>query len=133
MNLIELATLFRIINLYAHHAHNMTFGNTFMQDHAFFAEIYTKADENYDALIERHIGTVDDRVDLCAIIKDSYDLIEKMSDNYYQTILLLLEECINNIDEMSKDGKLSSGTLNLIQGQADMIEILIYKIKRRLK
>jgi DNA-binding ferritin-like protein len=133
MNLIELATLFRIINLYAHHAHNMASGATFMQDHAFFAEVYTQADENYDALIERHIGTVDDNVDLCAIIKDSYDLIEKMSDDYYQTIFVLLKECVNSIDEMSKDGKLSSGTLNLIQGQADMIEILIYKIKRRLK
>jgi hypothetical protein len=34
---------------------------------------------------------------------------------------------------MSKNGKISLGTQNLIQGQADMIEVLIYKIKRRLK
>ena len=133
MTLIDLATLFRTINLYSHHAHNLTSGDTFMQDHAFFGEVYDLADTFYDDCIERHIGTQDDKVDLCNIIKDAYDLIEKMSDDYYKTILVLSEEATNCIDEMCKSDKLSSGTENLIQGQADQLEVLIYKIKRRIK
>jgi DNA-binding ferritin-like protein len=133
MNLIDLATIFRVINLYSHHAHNVASGETFMQDHAFFAEVYSLADDFYDAVIERHIGTENDNIDLCKIIKDSYDLIERLKDDYYSTILKLLEESLNFIDEICGNKKTGTGTLNLLQGQADQIEVIIYKIKRRLK
>lgn len=131
MDLIELATLFRTINLFSHHAHNLASGDEFMQDHAFFGEVYGLADGFYDDIIERHIGTSDDNVDLCKIIKDSYDLLEKMNDNYYETILILLEEAVSSINDM-KTGY-SSGTINMLQGESDQLEVLIYKIKRRLK
>jgi len=133
MTLLDLATIFRTLNLYSHHAHNLTCGDTFFQDHDFLKGVYELADGFYDDIIERHIGTVDDKVDLCEIIKDSYELIEKMSSDYLGTTLILLEESAKAIDEMCKGGKLSSGTENLIQGQADQIEVLIYKLKRRLK
>jgi DNA-binding ferritin-like protein len=133
MNLIELATLFRAVNLYTHHAHNMTSGATFMQDHTFFNEVYGLADTFYDDLIERHIGTVDDKIDLCEIIKNSYELIEQMNDDFYETTLVLLKEAVSNIDDMCKNSGLSMGTQNMIQGQADQIEVLIYKVGRRLK
>ena len=133
MDLIELATLFRTINLYSHHAHNVAEGDTFLQDHAFLAEIYEFADDAYDDLVERHIGTSDVVLDLCDIVKQAYILLEKLDDQYLDKILILLEESVKAIDEMSKSGTLSSGTQNLIQGQADSIEVLIYKLKRRLK
>ena len=131
MNLIELATVYRTLNLYAHHAHNMASGDEFMQDHAFFGEVYSLADSFYDDVVERHIGTTEEPIDLCGILKDSYDLIEKMNDSYYKNILILLKEIVSSIDSM-KTG-MSSGTVNLIQGQADQTEVLIYKIKRRIK
>jgi DNA-binding ferritin-like protein len=133
MELIHLATLFRIINLYSHHAHNLTFGCTFMQDHEFFAELYDFADGVYDDCIEREIGTASENIDLCQILKDSYDLIEQLDDNYFENILKLLDEAINFIEESCKDGKLSQGTINMLVGHADKIEVLQYKIKRRLK
>ena len=133
MNLIELATLFRTINLFTHHAHNMASGETFMQDHAFFGELYSLADGFYDDLMERYIGTSDDKIDLCEIIKNAHDLIAQMNDDFYETTLVLLKEAVSNIDDMCKNGGLSMGTQNLIQGMADQTEVLIYKIGRRLK
>jgi len=130
--MIELAILFRTINLYIHHAHNLTKGNTFHEDHAFFAGLYEFADDAYDSIIERQIGTVSDDIDLCEIIKESYNLLENMDNRYYESALVLLDEGTNMIDEMSKDAKLSSGTVNLLQGLSDQMEVFIYKIKRKL-
>ena len=133
MSLIELAVLFRALNLYSHHAHNVCKGPQFLQDHAFLGEIYPLADSFYDDLIERHIGTLSDKIDLNQIIQQSAELVSHMNDKYLDTILILLEESCSAIDNMCKDDKLSVGTQNLIQGQADQIEVLIYKTKRRLK
>jgi len=130
--MIELTILFRTLNLYIHHAHNLTKGQTFHEDHAFFASLYEFADDAYDSIIERQIGTVSDDIDLCEIIKESYDLLEKMDKRYYENALVLLDEGTNMIDEMSKDAKLSSGTVNLLQGLSDQMEVFIYKIKRKL-
>jgi hypothetical protein len=130
--MIELTILFRTLNLYIHHAHNLTKGQTFHEDHAFFASLYEFADDAYDSFFERKIGTVSDDIDLCEIIKESYDLLEKMDKRYYENALVLLDEGTNMIDEMSKDAKLSSGTVNLLQGLSDQMEVFIYKIKRKL-
>lgn len=133
MNLIDLATLFRTLNLYAHHAHNMASGLSFIPDHGLFGELYSAADGFYDDLIERHIGTVDDKIDLCKIVSDANSILELLDDNYFENILKLLKEAVVGIDELSKDKLLTNGTLNLIQGQSDQVEVFIYKIKRRLK
>lgn len=133
MNLVDLATLFRALNLYSHHAHNMAKGNSFMQDHAFFAEVYAFADDCYDSLIERYLGTGGENVKLPEIVQDSHELISKMPSEYYQGVLFVLDRITKHIDNMCNNGKFSSGTQNLLQGQADSIEVFIYKIKRRLK
>ncbi|MEY3879403.1 MAG: hypothetical protein RIQ94_198 [Pseudomonadota bacterium] len=133
MELLELATLFKIIDLYAHHAHNLAKGDMFMQDHAFFAEVYSLADSSYDSLIERHIGTVGPDVDLCRILKQALDVIDGIDMNFYVNISILLNESLDMIEKMCKSGSMSMGTQNLIQGQADQVEVLIYKIKRRLR
>lgn len=131
--MLHLATLYRIINLYAHNAHNLTYGNTFLQDHEFFAEIYALLDNYYDDVIERHVGITGESIDLCLIIKDAYGILEKLDDGYYKNILVLLNESLKMIDELNKSDTISVGTQNLIQGQADNIEVLIYKINQRLK
>ena len=130
--MIDLAILFRTLNLYIHHAHNLARGTAFHEDHAFFAGLYEFADDAYDSLIERQIGTVSDDVDLCEIVKESYSLLENMDNRYYENALVLLQEGVNMIDEMSKGAKLSSGTVNMLQGLSDQMEVLIYKIKRKL-
>lgn len=132
MKLLELATLFRILNLYSHHAHNLAKGDTFLQDHAFFAEIYELSDDFYDSLVERHIGTIGDDVDLCKILKSSTEIIDNLNMDFYHNIYVLLNESLDMINKMCNYG-ISMGTQNLIQGQADQVEVLIYKIGRRLK
>lgn len=130
--MIELIILFRALNLYAHHAHNLTKGTTFHEDHAFFASLYEFADDSYDSIIERHIGTVSDDVDLCEIVKEAYSILEHMDDNHYKTCSIVLAEATKAIDQMTKDGKLSSGTSNMLQGISDQMEVFTYKIKRRM-
>lgn len=132
MDLINLATLYRAINLYAHHAHNMTSGETFLQDHAFFGEIYAKMDDFYDDCIERHIGTTDDSVDLADIMDRVNHMISMSDSNYFDTILSALDNALDKIESLAKSD-LSQGTINLVVGQADQIEVIIYKLKRRLK
>ena len=56
MDLLKLASLFRSLQLYTHMAHNLTKGQTFLQDHGQFSEIYSFAESSYDGLIERAIG-----------------------------------------------------------------------------
>lgn len=131
--MIELAILYRTLNLYAHHAHNLTKGDSFFSDHAFFGELYATADDYYDQVIERYIGTQSDDVDLCGIVKESHSLLESCNDKYFDTCLILLKEIIKHIDSISKNGKISVGTQNLLQGQADALEVTVYKLKRKLK
>lgn len=131
--MIELAILYRTLNLYAHHAHNLTKGATFFEDHSFFGDLYNTADDYYDAIIERFIGTESDDIDLCEIIKEAHSLLENCDDKYFETCLILINEIIKHIDSISKSGKISVGTQNLVQGQADALEVTVYKLKRKLK
>lgn len=131
MELIRIATLFRVINLYAHHAHNLTRGNTFFEDHAFFGELYNLADDFYDALIERYLGTIGNNVDLNAIMAEAAGVVAKSDNDFFKTTQIMVEHAIKRLDTLSKSNMVSEGTKNLLQGQADQLEVIIYKLKRR--
>lgn len=133
MELMELAILFRAVNFLSHHAHNLAKGSTFFEDHAFFGDLYDKADDFYDDLIERHIGTVGDNVNLIKILSESTEIVVHSKGDYFKEILSLLEFAIKKIDGMCKSTKYSQGTLNLLQGQSDSLEVIVYKIKRKMK
>ena len=128
----DLAVLYKLMNLYFHNAHNLISGPTFLEDHAFFGDLYSSADESYDAIVERIIGN-DEELDLVSIAKESVNLLDKLDDNYYENALVLLEESVKLIDEISKSGKVDVADQNLIQGQADSAKVFIYKIKRKIK
>ena len=131
--MFELLCLFRALNLHAHHMHNITKGDEFFQDHAFFAELYEFADDAYDSVIERLIGTKSDEVDLCSILGQSHDILMSVGDEYLKNSLIMVEEGAKLIDQMAKDDTLSSGTQNMLQGLSDQMEVFIYKLKRRMK
>ena len=131
--MIELAILYRTLNLYSHHAHNLTKGDTFFEDHSFFGDLYGAADDYYDQIIERMIGTGSDDIDLVSILKESTSLLSNAKDQYFETCLILLEEILSTLEKVSKSGKISVGTQNLLQGQADALEVLVYKVKQKLK
>lgn len=107
-------------------------GDEFFQDHDFFAGLYATADNFYDACIERHIGTVSDKLSILNIMVPVNKSLISMSDDYMSESLKLIEKIIKEIDSLTKSGKLSIGTQNLIAGQADELEIISYKIKRRI-
>jgi len=54
--MIQLIIVFRALQLVAHHAHNLTKGLTFFEDHDFFGDLYGKAEGYYDSVVERFIG-----------------------------------------------------------------------------
>lgn len=128
----DLAVLYKLMNLYFHNAHNLVSGDSFHEDHAFFGSLYEFADDSYDSIVERMIGN-DEKCDLVEIIKESIPLLDKLNDKYYKNALILLEEGVKLIDEISKGGKIDVADQNLIQGQADAAKVFIYKIKRKMK
>lgn len=130
--MIKLLVLFRALNLYTHHAHNIAKGDEFFQDHVFFGDIYDLADKLYDDVIEREIGTNSDKISLLSITHDVSKEIMHLGSDHFNETLKLIGKIIKEIDSLTKSGKLSIGTQNLIAGQADELEVISYKIKRRI-
>lgn len=135
--LIPLAICFKALNLYSHHAHNLAAHVTFNQDHAFFAEIYDFADSKYDDLIERHIGTVNDQISLAEILSGAQAKIAQLAPvtkenkGYYLEILKMVDYILAEL-EKAKTAPMSIGTQNMLAGIADELEVIKYKIKRRV-
>lgn len=135
--MLELAICFKALNLYSHHAHNLVAHATFFSDHEFFAELYDFADNAYDSLIERHVGTVSDQIVLSDIIAQSQAKIAglqsvvKENKTYYLESLKLVDYILSECEKY-KAGGVSIGTQNLIADLADKLEVIKYKIKRRL-
>ena len=130
MELVNLAILFRVINLYTHHAHNMVKGQTFFEDHEFFADLYEKADGFYDDIIERYIGTTGGDIKLTHILSEAYKVIAKADDDYFKTTQIFVEHAVKKLDAAVKMN-FSEGTKNLLQGMSDDLEKTIYKLKRK--
>lgn len=55
----ELAILLKLMNMYAHNAHNLVERVVFMQDHEHLAGLYEAYDGHYDDVVERIIGLAD--------------------------------------------------------------------------
>jgi len=130
VDLIKLATAFRALQMYSHHAHNMTRGESFHSDHVYFGDLYSFAESSYDSLIERYIG-LGGSPSLAIIMRDTLKILSILPENnYYQNVLSLIHEVVKECEEVAS--KSSIGTNNLIAGIADSLEVHIYKIKRRL-
>lgn len=129
----------RALNLYAHHAHNMCARVPFFQDHDVLAEIYAKADSDYDSVIERIIGTKGtEGLDLSAIVAASLQKLQSMpmgaqNSDMFQAILSMKMELISMIEQMIKAGGLSQGTIQMLGDIADKEEVDVYKLKQRIK
>lgn len=138
--MLQLAILFRSMQLFAHSAHNLCHGSTFHEDHAFFGDAYGKFEGYYDSIIERLIGFgYESHLDLSQIVKEVSSKLEMApsigasNNDYYSYLLSQCEESCKYCDEFCKSGQLSEGTKQLLGGIADELEVLKYKIQRRLK
>ena len=137
--MLQLLPLLRALNLYAHHAHNMCARVPFFQDHEALAEIYEKADSDYDAVIERIIGTKGaEGLDLSMIVGASLQKLQTMplggqNSDMFQGILSMKMELVAQIEQLIKAGGLSQGTIQMLGDIADKEEVDLYKIKQRIK
>lgn len=134
----DIAVKFKLLNLYAHVAHNVAMGSTFSQDHEMFADIYGKADGYYDSVIERMIG-LDQKPDIVGIIGEAAQALKPMkvdvddNDVLFMSILSIVNAVMPMLSKMCKAYDTSEGTKQLLGGIADELEVLKYKIKQRLK
>jgi DNA-binding ferritin-like protein len=110
----------------------------FHEDHSFFGDLYGAAEGYYDDIIERIIGLNGDQsINLQQImmmvsdkIKDAPNAAQENAI-YYQYVNGLLDYILSEIEKLAPS--CSQGTMNLLAGQADAIEVLKYKISRRIK
>ena len=129
-----LAILFRAAQLYTHFAHNTVKGPTFFADHEFLGELYAKYEGFYDDVIERMIG-LGEKPDIGAITEKACTLSckamgDKGSDMFFKRIFATNKQIYA---EITKDVKgASDGVQNLLQGFADQLEAVDYKLKQRL-
>jgi len=139
--MLELAILFRSMQLFAHSAHNLCKGKTFHEDHSFFGDAYAKFESYYDSIIERLIGFgYENHLDLSKICLElSKKLMSAPSVNvqdnneFYSYLLFQCEEAMNLCNDFCKSDELTEGTKQLLGGIADELEVVKYKITRRLK
>lgn len=128
------AIILRALQLYAHNAHNLAKGKTFLQDHEYLGELYSAYEGEYDSLVERMIG-IGEEPDLNEITKEAADAATanefKDNDNAFSVLLVTEKELCSSIEKDMTDA--SNGTQNLLQTIADNSEMRQYKLKRRLK
>lgn len=137
--LLDLSVCFRGLYLYGVHSHQLVSKSTFSQDHEFLAEIYEFAEASYDRLVERHIGTVNTSgVDFISLTNKSIEKVKSLkqtvSENkeYFEEILRFSTYILQELNKVAKSPSISVGTQNMIADIADQLEVLRYKIKRRV-
>ena len=136
--MLDLAILFRALQIYSHSAHNLCFGQTFHEDHDFFGDVYGRAEGWYDSIVERIIGLGhESEINLISLMEEVLgelkDLPLGSNQEYYKGIMSLLNKSNDYCEKVCKAKGISQGTLQLVGGIADQIEVLQYKIKRRMK
>lgn len=133
----DLAVLLNVLGIYGRLCHNLSTGATFIQDHEFFAEIYGFAEDSYDSVIERCIGTGVDidiqQINLKAATACSQVSIGETNEDMFSSIVEIINQ-INELIESLVDSKAySTGTEQLIGDIANQFEVTLYKLKQRLK
>lgn len=139
--MLELAINLRVLQFYAHHAHHICARLVFMPDHEFLSEIYTKAEQDYDDVIERYIGlNGDSSFNEAQLLSMSAQKVEGLSLNTAKdnkemllTCLSLIQQINSKIETLCKQSDITQGTLQLLGDQSNKNEILVYKLKQRTK
>lgn len=139
--MLQIAICFRALQIYSQHAHNLCGRLAFQQDHEFFSELYNFADDSYDSIIERIIGTKgEEGLELKGILKGVYAKLDKAPDvgvkenkQFYMFALEQVKYILKEINMACKSPEMSEGTKQLLGGQADALEVFVYKIQQRIK
>jgi DNA-binding ferritin-like protein len=137
MMLEDLIECSRIMQLYAHAAHNLTSGPTFFQDHEFFGELYPEYESIYDSLVERSIGLFGAKsVNQVTIAQAAVDFLKKAplnsADNMLAQILNLEKHLCSLAATVCESSNATEGVKQLVGGISDDSEVRQYKLKQRL-
>lgn len=146
----ELLILSRALNLIYHHMHNVASGHSFFADHAELALMYAAVDADYDSVAERRIGLGNafSASDAANVVAEAAELLKALPEA--ETITIATQEISTpSINAMfsfamqleseyvrelkSAESGMSAGTINMLQGLADLSEVRQYKIGQRLK
>lgn len=139
LNFLRPISKLRLLQLYYHNCHNLTKGIMFQQDHAFFAESYDRAENDYDSLVEYMIATLgNEAFNTATVIKHiaeelSEIKVEEMSSQEMYIKALELEvELYEELTELN-DTSSRIGLINLIGDIATASDVRKYKMQQRLK
>lgn len=131
--LLELAACYRAAQLYAHTAHHLANGPTFLQDHEFFGELYPAYETAIDDLCEEALaqGKPYSPAEIMQAVTKRLIPTFKDSGNqkFFERLLGFEREFQEEMAEMMKDKALPDGTQNLIQGLATESSKRVYKLK----
>lgn len=139
--MLELAVVLKALKIYAHAAHHTCTRIVFNQDHDILSDIYTKADSDYDDVIERYIGIYGDesldemKINKLAVDKAAKLPLKDVKENKEMLVacLDLHKEICAKIEVLCKNGKTSQGTIQLLGDIANASEVTQYKLKQRTK
>ena len=132
----SLAILLRAHGNVARNFHNMVKGNAFFADHSAFGAIYEEVEGDYDAVVERCIGTGED-INLCDVTTQaaskasSYDCSDMAADEMCAVLLGMERTLQAKCAELNKGASL--GSQNLLQGISDRSEMRVYKLRQRIR
>lgn len=135
--MIETAMLLRSKQLAVHNMHQLASKVAFLADHEYLGDVYGKAESQYDSVIERMIGlgTTPDlnTIQIQAAQKSASVIPAKDNGEMFTQVLTLNKQILQVIEVECKSGKHSQGTLQLLGGIADEIEMENYKLVQRTK
>lgn len=137
--MLELSVLVRAMQLYVHHAHLLCARAVFMPDHLLLADIYSQAEDWFDAVSERMIGLgAEKELELDAYMKAVSEKMKGMpstnvkeNSEFFVAIMGMLNELTEMVETLCKKPGMSQGTLNMLAGIADQAEVFKYKVGRR--
>lgn len=138
--MVQIAIQLRAMQLAMHNAHHFCSRVVFLQDHEFFAEVYSFAEDSYDSVIERMIGLgKESELNMGLVIDQVASLVKaapvqaKENKEYYLHLLKMIQSCKSQIEQACKVPGTSQGTIQMLGNIADKFEVFEYKIKQRTK
>lgn len=139
--MLDLAVCLLCLKFYAHKAHHVVARVAFIPDHDLLGEIYSKADADYDDVVERFVGLHGDealdeqKIMEAAVQKCAKYPLKGVKENkeLLKVCLESLKEINSKIEPVCKKPGATQGTIQMVGNIADKNEVLIYKLQQRLK
>lgn len=145
--MMQWSSFTRAINLWFHSAHILSKGASFSGDHELlYHEIYTTAQDDVDAVLEKSVGLTQDEATACPmpITRRALEVMEQYpspSDASCLSIacagLTMLKNYVAGLENLYKmldsEGLLTLGLDDLIMDHANRYEGFVYKLQQRVK